>query len=382
MENGRNYFGKAALISWGAETKRILENIQTTMEFTYVIEKDYRLWGYNMEYNVDIISFDKGIQLFKNRELDFFIIPCLKKGIVLSSMYIPLIENEISDDNILYVPYNYVFEKKLLSDNDLIRFIDRNELDRLELHINDQCNLRCANCSMFAGLVTERASVYADYYKTEKAIKCMKRIYENICEIDIIGGEPLLNHDLAKYCKMLRGVYPKAYIFIVTNGILIENMSTELTETIQQNDIILSITYYPGYYETINRIMKMCREKKIKFEVLRKRVSFLKLYDLTGDNDAQKAYDVCKRKFSIIAMRENKLAVCYAPFAFPYATGKFHMDYKEEGVLDVFDASLTNKKIISHFLKAMDCCRFCHTDYAKWDQIDDDNKYEYDNWSI
>ncbi|WWR18498.1 hypothetical protein V1226_18595 [Lachnospiraceae bacterium JLR.KK009] len=286
-------------------------------------------------------------------------------------MYIPLRQSGVSDPDILYASYKLVYGQEILGsdlekDQILCEFRKRRKLDRIEIHINDHCNLSCANCSMFAGLVD--GEVNADFERTKKALLRLKEIYYHICEIDLIGGEPLLNQQLGEYCTLLRQLFPDAYIFIVSNGILVPQMDKKLIGIIQKNDIYLSVTYYPGYSELIRQIKIFCEENEIVLELLQKRVNFVKLYDLSGNNSKEELFQRCRRKFMIIAMRENELAVCYAPFALPYAEIKFNIGYRKDGVIDLFEEGLTNELIMKRFSEPMDCCRYCHNDSIAWQQ--------------
>lgn len=82
----------------------------------------------------------------------------------------------------------------------------------------------------------------------------------------------------------------------------------------------------------IRQIKIFCEENEIVLELLQKRVNFVKLYDLSGNNSKEELFQRCRRKFMIIAMRENELAVCYAPFALPYAEIKFNIGYRKDRI--------------------------------------------------
>lgn len=378
---------RIAVVSYTKETLRIIKRLNRRMpniDIQYILEKDYTLWNEKPAEKIEIISMEHGIRLYKTNWIHKIIIPCIKKGSVLNSMYLPLRRQEVLEQDLLYAPYGLVYEGETEIDSSeagtmLCKFSERTELDRIEIHINDNCNLICANCSMFAGLVD--SNVCADYEITRKALFSLKRIYTHICEIDIIGGEPLLNPQIEDYCILLRQLYPLAYIFIVTNGIQLPYMKREFIEIIRKNRIYLSVTYYPGYKDLIQKIRKICKEHEIRLELLPKRVQFIKLYDFSGKASSEEMFERCKRKFAIIAMRENKLAVCYAPFALPYAEEKVHIGFQEEKVIDLFEESLTNTEIMKRFSKPMDCCRFCHNDTVLWEQSTENDCNNIKTWS-
>lgn len=147
---------KLAVISLTEETYRILPLLIEKYEIQYILEKDYKLRGKNGCFQV--VSMWRGMDLYRLGEIDQFLLLCIRQGIVLTSMYFPLKNGGIPDKDILYAPYHVVYAERKSETllNDIVEFIKRKELDRLELLINDNSNLKCANCSMFAGLVDEK----------------------------------------------------------------------------------------------------------------------------------------------------------------------------------------------------------------------------------
>lgn len=226
------------MVSWTTETKMCISRIEKDIDISYVIEKDYRFWGKNAEFdNIEIVSIDKAIKCYLNGLFEKFLIPCIINVNVINSFYLMLKTFSVKDEDILYIPFEAVYSNIQITIDDFVTFIDRKELDRLELHINDHCNLRCANCSMLAGLVDKDA--FADFEVTKSSLIRLKNIFGRIHEIDIFGGEPMLSIDLIKYCKFVRKLYPQSVIFIVTNGTKILSMSREMINCIKENNVFL-----------------------------------------------------------------------------------------------------------------------------------------------
>ena len=367
------------IISWTSETKECIRRFSSDITTVSVAEKNFRVWGkQSNESGYTITSIDAAIIAYQKHIIDKFVIPCLLKGNVLSTMYVTLKTYEIPDEDILYVPYSIIKDNGVITQNALCMFVDRRELDRLELHINDHCNLRCANCSMLAGLVQEETN--ADLELTKLSLLKLHEIFPHIMEIDIFGGEPLLNPQLMMYCDFLRRLFPNSTIFIVTNGIKLCSLNQNVLQCIKKNHIRLSITYYPVFDANIERAMQLFQEMDISFVILQKRVNFLNLYDFSGNQDSAEVFHLCKRRLSIIAMRENKLASCYTPFSFCYAEKVFQIGYKEDGIIDILAEKLSPREIITRFMTPMDCCRFCHCDKTEWYQINSIETTEND-WS-
>jgi hypothetical protein len=63
--------------------------------------------------------------------------------------------------------------------------------------------------------------------------------------LNLLGGEPLLNPDIIKYCEIARGIFPDKKILIVTNGTLLPRQKAEFWEKCACLNIILQVTPYP-----------------------------------------------------------------------------------------------------------------------------------------
>lgn len=357
------------LISWTAESKMCIFRFTKDINVSFVAEKNYKFW--NEKYDgIRIVSFDASVISYRKHEIDKFVIPCILHGNVLSSMYLPLKNYGIPDEDILYISSTLIINNATIDPSDLSLFCDRSELDRLELHINDHCNLRCAGCSMLAGLVDKE--VFCDYELTEKALIKLKKVYNRILRIDIFGGEPLLNPDLHRYCGLIRKLYPDSNIFIVTNGTLLLSMNEDLLYSIKSKYVFFSITYYPLMDDVVNKVLYFCNENNIRYEISKRRSEFLKLYDFSGQQNCKENHFLCKRRLSIIALRENFLSSCYVPFALCYANTKYGIGYtKEDALIDLLANDYSSSGIMKKFLLPLNACRFCHCDLVPWHQADE-----------
>lgn len=89
---------------------------------------------------------------------------------------------------------------------------------RLEFHITYTCNLNCQGCDAFSNYnITDHNQQWQDY----------KAVYEqwaqvlDIEEIGVQGGEPMANPDYRNWLMGLRQLWPRAWIWLATNGTLL-----------------------------------------------------------------------------------------------------------------------------------------------------------------
>lgn len=370
------------VISWTEEAKYLCDILRDVYKMEYAAEINHFLWGSDSERNLQIISMGKMLDYYRKGVIQKILIPCLKEASMLS-MYIYLLNCGVKSSDILYASYDVVYNIEMNvyeKQQKICLFEDRDELDRIEIYITNRCNLCCANCCMFSGLADKHTKV--DYSATERALYKLKNIIKRIIRIDLTGGEPFLNPELAKYCTLIRSIFPDSNIHIQTNGTLVTSMSEELEKTLIKNSICLRVAYYPNLGPNIDDIMEYLNERGIKNEILPEATRFEKLYDLRGTLEPEQAYKHCNKKFKKLAMYENELAVCFVPFALRIAADKFNIQINEKCTLDMFSEDLSNKKIIEALNTPIDCCRYCHNDMADWKLINKNKKRNINNWSV
>jgi organic radical activating enzyme len=148
------------------------------------------------------------------------------------------------------------FEESALQEFDLHK---KPVLRYFEIHISDNCNLNCKGCTHFANLFHKTE---LDIQKVEMNFKRLAELFE-VSMIRLMGGEPLMSPFLFKCIDIARKYFPNANIFIVTNGLLIPNLSEDTCAIIRENKIKLKISIYKPTYIIIDAIEQFLIKKNI-----------------------------------------------------------------------------------------------------------------------
>ena len=156
---------------------------------------------------------------------------------------------DIVDENILSSKFVQTY---YLKDKPLLRYI--------ETHICDKCNLKCNGCTHFSN-ISDIDNVSIESFK--KDLDELESKFD-VSMIRLMGGEPFLKNNLDEYINYTRKKFPKATIFIVTNGLLIRNMSDKNINSIRDNNIIINISLYKPTLRIINDIKLFLNNNKIK----------------------------------------------------------------------------------------------------------------------
>lgn len=147
----------------------------------------------------------------------------------------------------------------------------------LEYYIftTNDCNLNCAYCSILLNMENGFFPKEPSYSLTElnEFINVTQiRYNDDIADIIFFGGEPTLNYhfiqDVIKSQKTLSNVPYKFHYMLHTNGLLLQEISDEILDTL--DSIMLSVNYDKiphnglnvGYFSNITAAIRCIRKKK------------------------------------------------------------------------------------------------------------------------
>lgn len=115
-------------------------------------------------------------------------------------------------------------------------------INYIETHLVEHCNLKCRGCSHFSGLAQPYFKSHDDFNKEFQALSNLTN--HNIQTIRLMGGEPLLHPHLIDFCKTARALFPRSEIVLVSNGILLHQLSDEMIQELNWYQIALCVSNY------------------------------------------------------------------------------------------------------------------------------------------
>jgi hypothetical protein len=230
------------------------------------------------------------------------------------------------------------------TDHDLFEFmyeLDINSkavITKLEYHVCDHCNLNCAGCAHFAPLFNES---YSDLEKFKSDLERMTKQFSNILRLRLMGGEPFLHEKITDFVKIARGCYPYANLEIVTNGLMIPNIDTEVWKIIRENNAQLNISYYKPTFLVKEKIEEVLRKNGVRYsfgsglEQFNEQGIIEEFHtSLTLRNDFNGIISVKKCPGNRCHyLREGKISKC----AFPLLIDKFNETFGTEYTVDKND---------------------------------------------
>lgn len=262
------------------------------------------------------------------------------------------------------------------------------DLFKFEIHLNEQCNLNCKGCDHFSP-ISERE--FADINVVEKDLKRMSELIEDKMPVSIylLGGEPLLNPEVTKYCDLARKYFPnkeRATIRIVTNGILLDKQGDEFWKCCQKNDILIAPSRYKLNLD-YESIMKKAKEYNVKIEFFHSDNYVEYMYcvplDLNGSQNKDESFKNCIIASRCAFLKEGKIYSCPRVPNIYHFNKKFNKDLKisENDYIDIF--KIDSFDDILHFLeKTKDFCRYCDVKNISMEVPWGISKNEINEWTL
>ncbi len=370
----------------GRKSLQLAHIISAWKEYTLEGVVDYQNNNWEKSENIEgklikIVSPMKAIEMYQDLSIDAFIMPSLEED-VNNRMYRFLVVNDVSECDILYGQESLFHKVELKQEGLITQYISRDELDTMEIHVADHCNMNCKNCSMFCGLVKEPK--YADFMQTQNSLYILKGIFKHIKRIRVIGGEPLLNKELDKYLYMIRDIYPYSDIRVITNGILVTGMEDNLITAFKETSSKLVVTSYLPLIKKIDKINNFLKNKEINYEISDTITDFQKIYDYTGQQDEKLSFNACHWKGACATLYENQIAPCFVPFVIKYLAKSFDLNISPSGTMLLNADNVDKDKIRKLFNTPFDMCKYCAPRgiTSKWEMCDKNSVNNIFDWSI
>lgn len=236
----------------------------------------------------------------------------------------------------------------------------------LETHLADHCNLNCKGCSHFAPLVD--GEVFTDIEIFKRDMAGLRRLFDNIYEIRLMGGEPLLHPELLSFFDVTRQTFPKARIALFTNGIRLSHINDMFWDSCAKNQILVKLSYYPIELK-INEIKRKAKEKHVRIKIPRQIKSFFKHLNISGDSDPNASFHNCRRMFKTPQLRDGKLYPCFFPAYVHFFSAYFNKSLyaTENDSINIF-GKVHPTEILEFMDRPIPMCRWCLTrrSYETW----------------
>ncbi len=198
-----------------------------------------------------------------------------------------------------------------------------------------------------------------------ESLERMSYLFSNVAVLRLMGGEPLLNPDLNKFVVESRKVFPKSEIRIVTNGLLLNNLSGKLADSMKKSGAIFDITQYPPTRAIMSTIIDVLRKTGVDYSVSPP-VKEFEIRMSKGDSEPSSVFDCCEYK-TCTFLRNRRLYVC-PNIPMTYENREYlGFDITESEIqscgINIFDSEIDGWRVIKRLNDSFSLCRFCSNNH-------------------
>lgn len=250
----------------------------------------------------------------------------------------------------------------------------------LEVNLVDHCNLKCRNCDHYSNFADKRILDINDYTRD---IERLSEICAGSLEaIKLVGGEPLLNPNVVEFLRVTRKHFPHSRIPLITNGLLLLNMSDEFWGALAKYNVLLHVTEYPTGvdYAAISKKVAdygVLNNNLINNGLFSDKKNFMVKFpfDLSGKQDKY-SFIGCHHRICSCVLKHGRIYSC-PPLAYIDHFNKYfgqNLLVSQDDWIDLH--SVNNYQEIADFLAGrVPFCRYCdvkhrfhHTNKFDWRQ--------------
>lgn len=239
-------------------------------------------------------------------------------------------------------------------------------LDYIEFWATRHCNLNCKSCSSCSPLMSEW---FLDLSALERDLMRIKSLSINIMNISVLGGEPLLHHDIAKIFYIVKEIYPTTNLSLLTNGILLPSMNENFWISCRENDVMIKVTCFP-IMSAVKRVEleKILQQNDVRYHMTDKKLfnKILVLNNKAAFDDIVKNCG-CNKAYNLF---DGHVSRCTVPMVTRDLNSYFDVDFITAGRLDIYSVD-DGKQIIDFLETPNESCKNCadYTEKVAWERV-------------
>lgn len=147
-------------------------------------------------------------------------------------------------------------------------------LKMVQINLAEHCNLNCKGCANYSSLV--HRPEFCRYDQVEADLRRLRDFFWGIETVKLMGGEPLLHPEAARYPGLVRQLFPDARIELGTNGLLLDARQAPLLAAMRAAHAEFVISLYPGTRSRKPPLETLLRREQVAYRLFEFHGQFLK----------------------------------------------------------------------------------------------------------
>lgn len=227
----------------------------------------------------------------------------------------------------------------------------------VEIHISEHCNLNCAGCSHYSPLAEHK---FCDLKELDSNLRKLSKICDSIGVIRLLGGEPLLNPDVASVFGIVRSHFENVTIKLVTNGLLLvsDKLPSEFWKEAKRYNVVIAFTVYPVSLD-YSKVLALCKKHGVRVELYNNTHGrFINFKLSRSKKNSQWHYYICREKecFQLVG---NRIFSCPQSAYVGYLNQVFKSDFKLETMDSISIDNISSFKFLLFKLFPRPFCKYC-----------------------
>ena len=232
----------------------------------------------------------------------------------------------------------------------------------IEIVLTTFCNLKCKGCSALMGYYKK-----PEHFKVDDNIKALQKLVDScdcIRHLRLLGGEVLCYPYLYELLVYLKDQEKIERVALVTNGTMILKDS-RLIEILKDKKFYFSISNYGSVSRNYDNLIKQLEDNNIEYIPMRESYEWIDYGNLElrnrSEKQLRKQYLNCTHRVN--SLLNGKLFHC---FRCSHATNLKLIELKKNDYVDLFDESISNKKMKKKLYKFLykytpyiESCKHC-----------------------
>ncbi len=241
-------------------------------------------------------------------------------------------------------------------------------IDYIEFWAVKHCNLNCKGCSSASPLAEEW---FLDVKMLKKDLSRLNDMGISFKSINVLGGEPLLHPELPRIFDIIKRVFPKVSIGLLTNGLLLRQMQESFWESCQKNSVKLNVTCFPVMSKDVRKELEMLiKTKGLNYHMTDKK----RFNKILVQNNKSSLEDIikscgCKNAYNLY---DGEISRCTVPMVAPILNKAFNAGFIEKGRINIYESNAED--IVRFLSEPNESCFNCSAAPIKvdWERVKDE----------
>lgn len=299
------------------------------------------------------------------------------------SMTADLLSLGVEPENIFPgIPQSILYMKQ--NEDHIRRITPQGIIGQIEFDVCRHCNLNCSGCSSFSPLIDE--PLFADFNLFKGDMERLSYLLNaNLGKLLLMGGEPLLHPDINSFAQAARRYFPNTTIKIVTNGIMLENMTEEFWNSCKKNNIVISVTKYPIKLN-FEKMRELSQYYEVDFEffgIAVDKSTWNIAFDCDGRQNPHKSFINCFFANYCVTLNNGKISTCSPILRIDIFNKHFKkdLDVCKSDYIDIYKAE-TGREILEFLAQPIPFCRYCNVKKRTYDNLWSHSKRYINEWVV